>query len=61
MVYGRGYFSRCVLRCYYLARPKLVRDLLRLLDRQESPVRRTSEQINAEKQRLGRTSARVAN
>ncbi len=48
------------LRCYYLARPKLVRDMLRLLDREESPVRRTAEQINAEKQRPGRSLARPA-
>lgn len=39
------------LRCYYLSRPKLVRDLLRLLERGDPVVTRTREQINAEKKR----------
>jgi ArsR family transcriptional regulator len=39
------------LRCYYLSRPKLVRDLLRLLKRGDPVVTRTREQINAEKKR----------
>ena len=39
------------LRCYYLTRPKLVRDLLRLLRRGDAPVKRTRGQIAAEKKR----------
>ena len=39
------------LRCYYLSRPKLVRDLLRLLNRGDPVVRRSREQIAAEKKR----------
>ena len=37
------------LRCYYLARPKLVRDMLRLIARDERPVKRTADQIKKEK------------
>lgn len=48
------------LRCYYLVRPRLVRDLLRLLVRDESPVRRTADQINREKERAARAVARPA-
>ena len=44
------------LRCYYLSRPKLVRDMLRLLGRDEPPVKRTREQIAAEKRRKGKTT-----
>lgn len=39
------------LRCYYLTRPRLVRDLLRLLQRGDAPVERTRGQIAAEKKR----------
>ena len=39
------------LRCYYLTRPRLVRDLLRLLKRGDPVVRRTREQIAAAKRR----------
>lgn len=48
------------LRCYYLARPKLVRDMLRLMSRDEPAVKRTAEQINLEKERAGRALARPA-
>lgn len=46
------------LRCYYLARPKLVRDILRLIDTDEPVVRRSPAEINAEKERLKRALAK---
>ncbi len=39
------------LRCYYLARPKLVRDLLALTERGDPVIRRTAQEIQAEKAR----------
>lgn len=42
------------LRCYYLCRPNLVRDLFALLGRDEQLVTRTSEQIKADKERLAK-------
>ncbi len=39
------------LRCYYLARPKLVRDLLALTERGDPVIRRTAQEIQAEKTR----------
>jgi ArsR family transcriptional regulator len=46
------------LRCYYLARPKLVRDLLRLTQRGDPVLRRTVAEIQAEKARIARKSRR---
>jgi ArsR family transcriptional regulator len=43
-----------VLRCYYLSRPRLVRDLLALVGRDEPVVKRTPEEIRADKARLAR-------
>lgn len=40
------------LRCYYLCRPRLVEDLLRLVGRDEPVVKRTPEEIRADKERL---------
>jgi ArsR family transcriptional regulator len=40
------------LRCYYLCRPRLVRDLLALAVRDESAVKRSPNQIRAEKLRI---------
>jgi ArsR family transcriptional regulator, arsenate/arsenite/antimonite-responsive transcriptional repressor len=40
------------LRCYYLCRPRLVRDLLALAMREERPVKRSPDQIKAEKVRI---------
>jgi ArsR family transcriptional regulator len=37
------------LRCYYLARPRLVRKLLQLVLQAEPPIKRTADQIRAEK------------
>jgi ArsR family transcriptional regulator len=48
------------LRCYYLARPKLVRDILRLVARDEPAVKRTAPEIKREKERAERTLARQA-
>jgi ArsR family transcriptional regulator len=45
-----------VLRCYYLCRPRLVRDMLRLLHREEPPRRRTRVQIAIEKRRRKRVA-----
>jgi ArsR family transcriptional regulator len=44
------------LRCYYLARPRLVESLLELVARDHPVVKRTAEEINAEKQRAARTA-----
>jgi ArsR family transcriptional regulator len=46
------------LRCYYLCRPKLVRDLLTVASREEPLVKRTPNEIKMEKQRL-ETARRV--
>ena len=43
-----------ILRCYYLCRPKLVTDLMKLLDREERLVTRSSESIKADKKRLAK-------
>jgi ArsR family transcriptional regulator len=45
------------LRCYYLCRPKLVRDLLVLVERDEPVIKRTPQQIQADKERLARSLA----
>jgi len=47
------------VRCYYLARPKLVRDILRVVARDEPAVKRTAEQIKMEKARAERALARA--
>jgi ArsR family transcriptional regulator len=47
-----------VLRCYYLCRPRLVRDLLKLLGRDEPIVRRTPAEIRADKERLAQAMDR---
>jgi DNA-binding transcriptional ArsR family regulator len=48
------------VRCYYLAKPKLVKEVLRVVDRQEPAVKRTAAQIKAEKERLSRLAAQAA-
>jgi ArsR family transcriptional regulator len=40
------------LRCYYLCRPKLVEDMLALVGRDDPVVKRTPEEIQADKERL---------
>lgn len=44
------------LRCYYLCRPNLVRDLLALLGREEPVIARTPAQIKADKERLAKAT-----
>lgn len=50
------------LRCYYLCRPNLVRDLFTLMGRQEPVISRTPEEIKTDKERLAKAqqSARKA-
>jgi ArsR family transcriptional regulator, arsenate/arsenite/antimonite-responsive transcriptional repressor len=45
------------LRCYYLCRPRLVRDMLALVQREEPIVKRTPEEIQADKVRLEKALA----
>ena len=42
------------LRCYYLCRPHLVGDMLALVGRGDPVVTRTSEEIQADKERLAK-------
>jgi ArsR family transcriptional regulator len=49
------------LRCYYLCRPRLVEDMLALVGRDDPVVTRTSEEIQADKQRLAKAQAKSAN
>lgn len=42
------------LRCYYLSRPQLVQDMLVLVGRGDVVVKRTSTEIQADKERLAR-------
>jgi ArsR family transcriptional regulator len=48
------------LRCYYLARPRLVKSLLDLVARDHPVVKRTAEEIKAEKELAARTVASAA-
>lgn len=54
------------LRCYYLCRPTLVEDMLALVGRNDPVIKRTSAEIQADKERLaaalarGSTSRKVA-
>jgi DNA-binding transcriptional ArsR family regulator len=48
------------LRCYYLCRPLLVVDMLALTGRNDPIVKRSPEEIQADKQRLERALARSA-
>lgn len=45
------------LRCYYLCRPKLVEDMLSLVGRGDPVITRTSEEIQADKERLAKVLA----
>jgi ArsR family transcriptional regulator len=47
-----------VLRCYYLCRPQLVSDMLALVQREERVVKRTAEEIQANKERLAKALAK---
>lgn len=46
------------LRCYYLCRAELVRDMLALVGRDDPVVKRTAEEIQADKQRLASALAK---
>lgn len=46
------------LRCYYLCRPALVADVLDLVSRNDPVVKRTPEEIQADKQRLAKALAK---
>ena len=48
------------LRCYYLCRPKLVEDMLKLVDRNDPVIRRSPEEIQADKDRLAKALAKSA-
>lgn len=48
------------LRCYYLCRPQLVEDMLALVGRDEPIIKRSPEEIQADKQRLERARKRQA-
>ncbi|WP_197994855.1 ArsR/SmtB family transcription factor [Gimesia panareensis] len=48
------------LRCYYLARPRLVGDMLKLLGREEPVIKRSPAQLKADKQRLEKARQRQA-
>ncbi len=45
------------LRCYYLCRPQLVRDMLALVGRGDPVVTRTPDEIQADKERLAKALA----
>jgi DNA-binding transcriptional ArsR family regulator len=45
------------LRCYYLSRPRLVKDLLALVERDDPVVKRTPAEIQADKERLAKAQA----
>ena len=42
------------LRCYYLCRPQLVEDMLALVGRDDPVVKRSAEEIQADKERLAK-------
>ena len=46
------------LRCYYLCRPELVEDMLALVGRDDPVVKRSPEEIQADKERLAKALAR---
>ena len=50
------YVQNGALRCYYLCRRKLVTDMLALVERNDPVVKRTSEEIRADKERLAKNS-----
>lgn len=45
------------LRCYYLSRQKLVEDMLTLVERDDPVVKRTPEEIQADKERLAKAKS----
>ena len=49
------------LRCYYLCRPQLVEDMLVLVGRNDPVVKRSPEEIQADKKRLAKALERSSN
>jgi ArsR family transcriptional regulator len=47
------------LRCYYLSRPKLVRDMFALVDRGDPVITRTAKEIQADKRRFTKAAKRA--
>ncbi len=47
------------LRCYYLSRPRLVKDMLALVGRGDPVVKRTPAEIQADKDRLAKAKTRA--
>lgn len=45
------------LRCYYLSRPQLVKDMLALVGRGDPVMKRTPAEIQADKERLAKVKA----
>lgn len=52
------YAQEGALRCYYLSRPRLVEDMLTLVGRGDPILRRTSAEIQADKERLAKAASR---
>jgi ArsR family transcriptional regulator len=48
------------LRCYYLCRPRMVEDMLALVGRDEPILKRSPDEIQADKERLERARTRQA-
>jgi ArsR family transcriptional regulator len=48
------------LRCYYLARPHLVMELLALANRNDPVIKRSAEEIQRDKERLAKAQKRRA-
>ncbi len=48
------------LRCYYLCRPYLVDDMLKLVGRDEPIIKRSPEEIQADKERLAKAMQQQA-
>ena len=48
------------MRCYYLCRPNLVKDMLALVGRNDPVMKRTPVEIQADKERLARALAKVS-
>ena len=48
------------LRCYYLCQPRLVEDMLALVGRKETVVKRSAEEIQSDKKRLAKALEKQA-
>jgi len=52
------YAQNGALRCYYLCRPKLVTDMLKLVERPDPVLKRTPAEIEADKARLAKAQSK---